>query len=151
MNKAIDANISAQETIRRIKAANQAATVRESGSAYRAAAEPALENKARASKHARPLAAESRKAAMNGVMRQLIAGELSQGAALKSLRISVLGMKQDAYAQLVGVARKTLSEIENDKGNYTSDVLNKVFKPFGLKVGLLPVSPHLLRELLAGE
>ena len=80
-------------------------------------------------------------------MRALISGEVSQGEALKALRINVLGLKQDAFAKLVSVSRKTLSEVENDKGNYTSDIINKLFKPFGLKVGLVPVSQQVLSTL----
>lgn len=86
---------------------------------------------------------------MNGIIKQLLLGEVTQGNALKSLRIEVLGLKQDAFARLVGVSRKTLSDVENDKGNYTSDIINKLFKPFGLQVGLVPTSKHLLAMLLA--
>lgn len=74
-------------------------------------------------------------------------GDLTQGKALKMLRVDVLGLKQDAFANLVSVSRKTLSEIENNKGNYSSDVINKVFKPFGLKVALVPTSRSMLADL----
>ncbi|WJV61743.1 transcriptional regulator [Pectobacteriaceae bacterium CE70] len=105
--------------------------------------------KVRASKYSKPLNASERKSEMRAVIRKLIYGELSQGQALQALRIQVLGLRQDAYAGMVRVSRKTLSEIENDKGNYTADIINKVFKPFGLKVGLMPVSPSLLKEIIA--
>ncbi|MGU3414186.1 helix-turn-helix transcriptional regulator [Enterobacteriaceae bacterium C34A] len=74
--------------------------------------------------------------------------KLSQGEALRLLRIEVLGLKQDSYAHLVDVSRKTISDIENNRGNYSVDVMNKVFRPFGLKVGLVPVSTSLLNSLL---
>ncbi|TON06760.1 XRE family transcriptional regulator, partial [Vibrio parahaemolyticus] len=45
-------------------------------------------------------------------------------------------------------SRKTLSDIENDRGSYNTEILNKVFKPFGLKVGLLPSSLDALKSLL---
>lgn len=86
---------------------------------------------------------------MNGIIARLIYGELSPGLALKALRIEVLGLMQTDYARRVGVSRKTLSEIENDKGNYTTVMINSVFKPFGLKVGLMPVSARLLEEIIA--
>ncbi|ANE74603.1 helix-turn-helix transcriptional regulator [Dickeya solani] len=114
-----------------------------------AVAETADIPKARASKNSRPLNASERQSAMQSIIRRMMVGEISQGNALRELRLSVLGLKQDAYASLVGVSRKTLSEIENDKGNYTADIINKVFKPFGLKMGLIPVSPSLLAEILA--
>lgn len=59
----------------------------------------------------------------------------------------MLGLKQDAFGKLVTVSRKTLSEVENDKGNYTPDIINKLFRPFGLKVGLVPVSQQIFRTL----
>lgn len=86
---------------------------------------------------------------MQNIIRRMMFGEISQGNTLKELRLNVLGLRQEAYATLVGVSRKTLSEIENGKGNYTADIINKVFKPFGLKVGLMPVSSSLLAEILS--
>ncbi|WP_050568342.1 helix-turn-helix transcriptional regulator [Dickeya chrysanthemi] len=86
---------------------------------------------------------------MQNIIRRMMFGEISQGNALRELRLNVLGLRQEAYASLVGVSRKTLSEIENGKGNYTADIINKVFKPFGLKMGLIPVSPSLLAEILS--
>ncbi|MCI4188014.1 helix-turn-helix transcriptional regulator [Dickeya dianthicola] len=112
-------------------------------------AAPADIPKARASKNSRPLNASERTSAMQTIIRRMMLGEMSQGNALRELRLTVLGLKQDAYGRLVGVSRKTLSEIENDKGNYTADIINKVFKPFGLKMGLIPVSPSLLAEILS--
>jgi len=88
----------------------------------------------------KPVSANDRNEARTQIMKALILGEMSQGEALKTLRINVLGLKQDAFAKLVCVSRKTLSEVENDKGNYTPDIINKLFRPFGLKVGLVPVS-----------
>lgn len=90
----------------------------------------------------------SRKEVINGIILQLLLEEITQGEALKELRIKVLGLKQDNYANLVNISRKTLSELENNKGNYSSDIINKVFRPFGLKVGLIPSSPHRLFSLL---
>ncbi|MCX8845015.1 helix-turn-helix domain-containing protein [Vibrio parahaemolyticus] len=89
-----------------------------------------------------------RKTEANKIIKHLLLGELTQGQALKSLRINVLGLKQDVFARLVDVSRKTLSDIENDRGSYNTEILNKVFKPFGLKVGMLPSSPDVLKSLL---
>ena len=83
------------------------------------------------------------------VMRALLSGEITQGQALKKLRIEVLGLKQDEYAKLVDVSRKTLSEVENDKGNYTADIINKIFKPFGLETGLVPIAKKIINSLLS--
>ncbi|MCE0558706.1 helix-turn-helix transcriptional regulator [Motilimonas sp. E26] len=102
----------------------------------------------RASKKTLPTKAAERSKIVNQIVKQLLFGELTQGQALKELRINVLGLKQDVYAKLVDVSRKTLSDIENDRGNYKTDILNKVFKPFGLKVGLIPSSSNMLNSLL---
>ncbi|MEJ6079672.1 hypothetical protein MT391_14205 [Vibrio sp. 1-Bac 57] len=40
--------------------------------------------------------------------------------------------------------------MENNRSNPSVDVLNKVFKPFGLNVGLIPISPTVLQNALDG-
>ncbi|HHH3454948.1 TPA: helix-turn-helix transcriptional regulator, partial [Klebsiella variicola subsp. variicola] len=72
---------------------------------------------------------------------------ISQGEALKKLRVEVLGLRQDEYARLVDVSRKTLSDVENDKGNYSAEIINKIYKPFGLETGLVPISKTLISSL----
>ncbi|MGC7890737.1 helix-turn-helix transcriptional regulator [Vibrio anguillarum] len=104
--------------------------------------------RSKASKNAKAVSAAERKTEANKIIKQLLLGELTQGQALKNLRINILGLKQDVFARLVDVSRKTLSDIENDRGSYNTEILNKVFKPFGLKVGLLPSSPDTLKSLL---
>ena len=86
--------------------------------------------------------------AINQVIKRLLLDEMTQGEALRELRVDVLGLRQDAYTKLSGVSRKTLSEIENDKGNYTAEIINKVFKPFDIKLGLVPTSSQLLAAIL---
>ena len=106
-------------------------------------------NRQRASKSLIPMTKEEQLIAVNQIIKRLLLNEISQGAALRELRVKVLGLRQDGFTELTGVSRKTLSEIENDKGNYTPEVINKVFKPFDLKVGLVPTSSPLLVALLA--
>lgn len=102
----------------------------------------------KASKNTTSVSASERKTEANKIIKQLLHGELTQGQALKMLRVNILGLKQDVFSKLVDISRKTLSDIENDRGSYNTEVLNKVFKPFGLKVGLLPTSPEVLKSLL---
>lgn len=104
--------------------------------------------RSKASKNAKAVSAAERKTEANKIIKQLLLGELTQGQALKNLRINILGLKQDVFARLVDVSRKTLSDIENDRGSYNTEILNKVSKPFGLKVGLIPSSPDALKSLL---
>ncbi|CAM4437114.1 helix-turn-helix transcriptional regulator [Vibrio agarivorans] len=102
----------------------------------------------RASKNAKAVSVLERQSRINKVIHALLIRDLTQGQALKELRMEVLGIKQDAFAKMVGVSRKTISEIENDRGAFKTDILDKVFKPFGLKVGLVPVSASLLNSAL---
>ncbi|MDE1241461.1 helix-turn-helix transcriptional regulator [Vibrio aestuarianus] len=107
--------------------------------------------RSKASKNAKAVSAAERKTEANKIIKQLLLSELTQGQALKNLRINILGLKQDVFARLVDVSRKTLSDIENDRGSYNTEILNKVFKPFGLKVGLLPFSTDVLKSLLRDD
>ncbi|WP_051326902.1 helix-turn-helix transcriptional regulator [Aliagarivorans taiwanensis] len=90
----------------------------------------------------------SRTQAIRLVTTALLKGEMTQGQALKRLRIDVLGLKQEEYAKMVKLSRKILSDIENDKGAGSIEVLNKAFKPFGLEVGIVPVSNSAFNALL---
>lgn len=105
-------------------------------------------SKERVSKNQVTLTPGVRKRIIEEVMKSLLFSEISQGYALKQLRSNVLGLKQSDYAKLVKISRKTLSEIENNKNGPSVDVVNKAFKPFGLKVGLVPMSSNRLNSLL---
>ncbi|ABM23161.1 helix-turn-helix transcriptional regulator [Shewanella sp. W3-18-1] len=94
----------------------------------------------RASKQSGGVNTVERKNAINAITQRLLRSELSQGQALKALRVEVLGLTQDEYANLVKVSRKTLSDVENDRGSFKTDILDRLFKPFGLKVGIVPIS-----------
>lgn len=88
-----------------------------------------------------------RQAVIRAIIRDIMLGAISQGEALKKLRVEVLGLRQDEYARLVDVSRKTLSDVENDKGNYSAEIINKIYKPFGLETGLVPISKTLISSL----
>lgn len=88
-----------------------------------------------------------RQAVIHAIIHDIMLGAISQGEALKKLRLEVLGLRQDEYARLVDVSRKTLSDVENDKGNYSAEIINKIYKPFGLETGLVPISKSLISSL----
>ena len=94
---------------------------------------------------------EDREARLLALMRRLFAGEISEGRLLRALRREVLGLSQEEYARLVGVSRRTLSDMEGDKGNVSVAVMNRVYRPLGLRVGLLPRQSSLLRRALEEE
>ncbi|HHF7520826.1 TPA: helix-turn-helix transcriptional regulator [Klebsiella variicola] len=88
-----------------------------------------------------------RQAVIHAIIHDIMLGAISQGEALKKLRVEVLGLRQDEYARLVDVSRKTLSDVENDKGNYSAEIINKIYKQFGLETGLVPISKTLISSL----
>ncbi|WP_281075117.1 helix-turn-helix transcriptional regulator [Klebsiella quasivariicola] len=87
-----------------------------------------------------------RQAVIHAIIHDIMLGAISQGEALKKLRVEVLGLRQDEYSRLVDVSRKTLSDVENDKGNYSAEIINKIYKPFGLETGLVPISKTFISD-----
>lgn len=90
-----------------------------------------------------------REALLIALLTRLFTGEITEGQLLRTLRKDLLNMSQTEYATLVGVSRRTLSDIERNAGSPSLAVLNAIFKPFGLKAGLLPRNPALMKKLLA--
>lgn len=68
---------------------------------------------------------------------QLMNGELSLAQASRRMR-ELVDLDQDEYARLVGVAPRTLIDLEGGKGNPTLKTLQKIGKPFGLKLVFRP-------------
>lgn len=79
---------------------------------------------------------------------QYLLGTLTQGELLSYLRKIVLKLSQEKYATLVGVSRRTITDIEQNKGSQTTQILDKVFKPLGLKTGLVPTHTHIAKKIL---
>lgn len=105
----------------------------------------------RASKTRVNLDGMERNAARRAVIRQWFAHELTMGQALKKMRLEVLGISQQHYCKLVKISRQTLSDIENDKGNYSLDTLNQTLRLVGLEMGLYPRERQVLIESLMEE
>lgn len=82
------------------------------------------------------------------VMLGVLLGHVSDGKALGILRSGLLKLTQSEYAKLAGVGRKTLSDIENDRGNFSMSTMKKVYRPVGLTVGLQPVELDFLLEVM---
>lgn len=90
-------------------------------------------------KHAdvRKLTALDRKALLEELAAMVGQGELSLGEALRILRSTMLGMDRQTFARTVKIATSALAVLEDDpKANPTLETLNKVFAPFGGRVGL---------------
>ncbi|MBB3330918.1 DNA-binding XRE family transcriptional regulator [Halomonas campaniensis] len=96
----------------------------------------------------KPRNVDDREGALVTLLRRFYAGELTDGQLLRALRRDVLGLSQTRYAALVGISRRTLSDLEGDKGNVTLEMKNRVFRPLGLEVSLLPRKRSLLAQAL---
>jgi len=89
----------------------------------------------------RPRVSDGKKrtlAKISAILRELWQGKLTQGQALKRLRIEMLGLKQAQFAKLVGISLPSLSNLENDRA-VSIELINKAFKPFGLQANLVPM------------
>lgn len=78
------------------------------------------------------------RAAFLAVVEHLVRIErITMGQALRVLRAGFLGMSRAEYAERVGVSERELAKLETDRGNPTVRTLNRVFGPFGWRVGLV--------------
>lgn len=94
------------------------------------------------------LSSSERQALLVELLQKHLLGEVSQGQLLKKLRKDVFGFSQTRYAEFVGVSRRTLTDIEQDKGNQAQSMIDTVFKPFGMKSGLTPIHSHIARHIM---
>lgn len=90
-----------------------------------------------------------RESALIKLLQDAIQNDFTHGKLLRKIRKEVLGFSQERYASLAGISRRTLSDVELDKESITLTTLNRVFKPLGLKLGLLPRQKHMMQELLS--
>nr|WP_299379774.1 helix-turn-helix domain-containing protein [uncultured Halomonas sp.] len=96
----------------------------------------------------KPMSADDREALLLELLAKLFRDDITPGSLLRRLRKQVLGLNQTEYAALVGISRRTLSDIETDKGSQSLALLDQVYRPLGLKVGLLPRSAYLRSQLM---
>ncbi|MDX9723897.1 MAG: helix-turn-helix transcriptional regulator [Myxococcota bacterium] len=82
---------------------------------------------------------ENRRLFYEVVQTLLLDARLTMGQALRLLRAVHLGVTRRQFAKMVGLSSSALSELENDAGNPTLSSIEQAFKPFGFRVGLVPV------------
>ena len=97
------------------------------------------------------LSREEREALIIDVTVHMLKGTMTKGEALKKLRLTLFSVNQADFAKMAGVSRKALSEIENDKGNYTEAFLQKVFRPLGMVVTVIPRDLTILDKARAAS
>ena len=67
----------------------------------------------------------------------IAAGRLPLGQATRRMR-NIVGLTQVEYAEKVlKIYPRVLMEIEKDRGNPTLETLEKIARPFGLKIGFV--------------
>lgn len=81
------------------------------------------------------------------IAEQLLFGKITQGEALRQMRTEILFLNQTQFAKLVGLSRKTISDIENNRENCTVYAINQAFKPFGLSLGIVPRHQNVLEQI----
>ncbi len=82
------------------------------------------------------LAPVERQRLIDDIKSRSAAGEDSLGTSIRRLRLEVTGLDQESFATMCKLTTKTLSLLENDKGNPTINTLNGILRPFGLVMTL---------------
>ena len=91
---------------------------------------------------------QDRQQILIGLYLQYFKQEITMGELLTYLRKNVLSMSQEQYANFVGISRRTLSDIELNKGSLSQSTMDKVLRPLGLQTGLVPMHPHVIEKIL---
>lgn len=68
-------------------------------------------------------------------------GEIEIRDALRRAR-RIMGLNQHKYAELTGISPRVLIDFERGVGNPTLETLEKLGRPFNLRVVFLPVGPR---------
>ena len=76
---------------------------------------------------------------LDAIQEALNQGSLEIGEAVRRLRVEVTGMQQVQFAKMCRISVRTLVHIEHGEGNQTLKSLNAVFRPFGMKMGVVRI------------
>lgn len=82
----------------------------------------------------RNLSIEERKHLLSEINQCLLTGELTLGQAVRKIRTQLYTMSQAQYSASAGLSEKTLRDIEKGNTDPKLSVLNKVFKPAGMRI-----------------
>lgn len=80
---------------------------------------------------------------IESIQEGLVQGTLEISEAVRRLRIEVTGLHQTQFAKMCKISVRTLVHIEHGEGNQTLKSLNAVFRPFGLKMGVVRIRRDL--------
>lgn len=80
---------------------------------------------------------EQRREFLQAIRLMLRRRDVSLGQALRVLRSAYLRMDRTRFAEMTGVSRRELAKLETDVANPTVNTLDRVFRPFGMRVGIV--------------
>ena len=86
---------------------------------------------------------DARALMIESIEQGLADGSLEIGDAVRRLRTEVTGLHQSQFARMCKISVRTLVHIEHGEGNQTLKSLNAVFRPFGLRMGVVKVRRDL--------
>ncbi|ASV35762.1 transcriptional regulator, y4mF family [Pseudomonas sp. 22 E 5] len=89
------------------------------------------------------LSIDQRARVIESIEQGLTNGSLEIGDAVRRLRTEVTGLHQSQFARMCKISVRTLVHIEHGEGNQTLKSLNAVFRPFGLRMGVVKVRRDL--------
>lgn len=78
--------------------------------------------------------------------KRLLRGEITVGKAIREMRQTWFAIHQDQMARMVGVSKNTLGAIERDEGSEKISTLEKVLKPLGYRITIVPTTPRMESE-----
>jgi len=90
-------------------------------------------------KSAQQLTVLERTSLIESIQQALTEGTLEIGDAVRRLRVEVTGLHQTQFAKMCKISVRTLVHIEHGEGNQTLKSLNAVFRPFGMKMGVVRI------------
>ncbi|MFZ5961233.1 helix-turn-helix transcriptional regulator [Pseudomonas knackmussii] len=82
------------------------------------------------------LSLEERQNILDDIKAQSAMGKESLGTSLRRIRLEITGLDQATFAKMCKMTVRTLSSLENDKGNPTVNTLNSILRPFGMGMTL---------------
>ena len=85
------------------------------------------------------LSIDARALLIESIQQGLADGTTEIGEAVRRLRVEVTGLHQTQFAKMCKISVRTLVHIEHGEGNQTLKSLNAVFRPFGLKMGVVRI------------
>ncbi|WP_223521276.1 helix-turn-helix domain-containing protein [Pseudomonas sp. GL-B-19] len=86
---------------------------------------------------------DARALLIESIQEGLAQGTLEISEAVRRLRVDVTGLHQTQFAKMCKISVRTLVHIEHGEGNQTLKSLNAVFRPFGLKMGVVRIRRDL--------